>query len=83
MWKMLHFQSPLASNHVGEKKPKNQTSTIWIFFSLKIFFRGLQESRDPGGWTNYQETPSGFSFVMIKNWQGIFKTPDKIIDYFF
>lgn len=28
---------------------------------------------------SYQETPSGFSFVMIKTWQRILKTPDMII----
>lgn len=52
-------------------------------FHLKILFSGLQESRDPGAWTTTRESSSSFIFVMTKNWQRIFKTPDKIIDLFF
>lgn len=52
MGKILHFQSPLASSHVLKKKATNKQ--ILNISRLKILFCGLLESRDPGGWTNYQ-----------------------------
>jgi len=65
----------------GGKRKKVKEQNLSIFPSN--FSVGCRKAEIPGGWTSYQETSSGFSFVMIKTWQRIFKTPDKIIDFFF
>lgn len=65
----------------GGKRKKVKEQNLSIFPSN--FSVGCRKAEIPGGWTSYQETSSGFSFVMIKTWQRLFKTPDKIIDFFF
>lgn len=65
----------------GEKKKRKKINRIWAYFPQTFLWAaGKRESQVSG--QSYQETSSGFSFVMIKTWQRIFKTPDKIIDFF-
>ena len=81
---MACSQNPGISNHMeerGGKRKKVKEQNLSVFPSN--FSVGCRKAEIPGGWTSYQETSSGFSFVMIKTWQRIFKTPDKIIDFFF
>lgn len=80
MWKTLHFQSPLASNHAFKKKKatNKQNLNISLLKILSLWAAGNQGSRRLD-----RESSSGFIHVMTKKWQRISKTPDKIIDLFF
>lgn len=52
-------------------------------FRFKILFVGCRKAGIQELGQTTRESSSGFIFVMPKNWQRIFKTPDKIIDLFF